>query len=203
MGDESTPKRSTLNQIADPTVTPRPELGQQVTLTFAPDGMPQTAEIAARGTSLQRRDSSALRTDARRTAEYLASRGPTPVEALHDIARMKFADAVREIARDAKCTRWQAANFWKDCVVSLLPYSAAKFDSLDLSALLGGGAAGGLAVAHFLATTLIGERMGNATRDPSPTGEVIDNAESRDVAWSGEGVTGELPLGALPAKPDD
>lgn len=209
MTDESTLSRSKdkgypsdLAQQAKPEAAPA-----QATMTFAPDGLPQIELLPAVGRNRPPVEASTLRGDARRTSEYLALRGPTPVEALHNLARLSFAEAIVEIRTHAKCTELQAATFWKECNLALLPYTAPRFDTLDLGAALAGGGAGGLAVAHFLAASLVAERFGNPTRDLSTTQQLVDSSESRGIGCDQGSVTDGLQAGAparaLPPKPDD
>ena len=148
-------------------------VGEQKTWSFRPETEPQAIEstVVARG----RRG--VLRSDARRTAEYLASRGKTPVEALHDLAGMRWQVAVRKIAKECHCSELEALKIWRDCNVALLPYSAARLDPLELGALAGG-AAGGLTMAHFLAASMVAERLGGAGL---PGGLPAMSADGRSV----------------------
>jgi len=162
MADESTTNRSNdtqsakmpLGAVAAASHAPA-VVGAQKAWSFRPETEPQVIE----STVIARRERRALRSDARRTAEYLASRGKTPVEALHDVAGMRWQVAIRKIAKECQCSRLEAVKIWVQINVALLPYSAARLDPLELGALAGG-AAGGLTVAHFLAASLVAERLG-------------------------------------------
>jgi hypothetical protein len=196
MAEESTPDRSktspaTARQIARAghTVALAPQLG----LTFAPDGEPQTEEkpAAVKRYATARGE---LRADARRTAEYLASRGATPTEALHDIARMKWKVAIREIAKAAKCSELEAMKMWRECCVALLPFTAARFDTIELGAQLG--ASGGLALAHFMAASMVAERMSADVQ--SVDSRNLEGLPLLDMAGPSVGH-----VGGLPPKPDD
>lgn len=167
MADESTPNSSKDTEAAPllPSALARAgragaPVGVQKAWSFAPDGSGQVIDSTVAG-PIRYRDRGSLRADARRAAEYLASRGKTPLEALHDVAGMRWQTAVKKIARELACSKLEAFRVWQSCNVALLPYSAAKYDTLELDRLAGG-AAGGLTVAHFLAASMVAERLGAA-----------------------------------------
>lgn len=177
-------------------------IGAQIGWQFASDGSSQVIDSAVTRSGKRPRDGVSLRSDARRAAEYLATRGKTPLEALHDVAGMRWQTAVRKIARELQCSRLEAFRVWQSCNVALLPYSAARFDTLELGSMAGGGA-GGLTVAHFLAASMVAERVASGGLAALSTdGQSVDN-----------GVTEQLPLLAgdsrtdarslLPPKPAD
>jgi len=149
-------------------------VGEQKTWSFRPETEPQAVEST---TIVARQERRALRSDARRTAEYLATRGKTPVEALHDVAGMRWQIAIRKIAKECQCSRLEAVKIWVQINVALLPYSAARLDPLELGALAGG-AAGGLTMAHFLAASMVAERLGGAGL---PGGLPAMSADGRSV----------------------
>jgi hypothetical protein len=133
-----------------------------------------------------------MRADARRTAEYLAERGPTPVEAIHDVAKMRWKVAIREISRHAKCSKLEAMKMWLACANALLPYSAARLDTIEL----GANAAGGLALAHWLAANAMGERL--ATGQLSNNGPIFDNPNSLISQSQNQAAPSGAPLLELP-----
>jgi hypothetical protein len=103
----------------------------------------------------RRRRRDGMRGDARRTAEYLASRGKTPVEALHDIVMMGWRRAVIVLAAELRVSPERAFELFLQCANTLLPYTAPKHETLEL----GPGAAGGLALGHFLAARAMGDML--------------------------------------------
>jgi hypothetical protein len=124
-------------------------------MDWAPDGSVVLTEADANRSPRSPITRSTLRGDARRTAEYLASRGTTPVEALHDVVKLGWKRGVREIARELGCSKQLAMPIWLRCVESLLPYAAAKFETLEL----GPQAAQGLAIGHFMAARAMSEAL--------------------------------------------
>jgi hypothetical protein len=178
---------------------PQAPPGQQVTLTFAQTTEPQFAVVDA--VPVRRRERGSLRSDARRTAEYLASRGPTPVEALHDVARMRWKDAIKQISKHAKCTELEAMKMWRDCNLAILPYAAARFDTIELGAAMGG--QGGLAMSHFLAASMIADRALTGAPHPSTEGQSVDSSESRGLPLFLEAGKDGAQAPALPPKPED
>jgi hypothetical protein len=133
-----------------------------------------------------------MRADARRTAEYLAERGPTPVEAIHDVAKMRWKVAIREISRHAKCSELEAMKMWLACANALLPYSAARLDTIEL----GANAAGGLALAHWLAANAMGDRL--ATGQLSNIGPIFDNPNPLTSQSRNQAAPSGTPLLELP-----
>jgi hypothetical protein len=133
-----------------------------------------------------------MRADARRTAEYLAERGPTPVEAIHDVAKLRWKVAIREISRHAKCSELEAMKMWLACANALLPYSAARLDTIEL----GANAAGGLALAHWLAANAMGDRL--ATGAVANMGPVFDSENNAGIQSRQGGVPSAAPLLELP-----
>jgi hypothetical protein len=152
----------------------------QTAMLWAPDG---SASLALDNpTRIKRAKRDALRGDARRTAEYLATRGKTPVEVLHDIAGMTWLKAVHILARELRVSPERAFELWKECVALLLPYTAARFDVIEL----GSNAAGGLALGHFLAARAMGDMLA-ADRGTGGTGlsrlsPSLDGQQAIDLA---------------------
>lgn len=128
----------------------------QTALTWEADGR---AVIRAEPPQDRKRFQRGLRGDARRAAEYIATRGATPLEQLHNIARMSWRKAVVELSRGCGCTRPEAFRLWVAINESLLPYVNAKLASVELT---GDAAVGGLALAHFLAAGAFGDRLAGA-----------------------------------------
>lgn len=163
----------------------------QHAMLFDPDGSITVALDTAESVRKRYRDAGRLRTDARRTAEYLASRGLTPIESLHNVARMELDVAVPWIMEHGGCTRWQAIQFWKECAQALLPYTAPRFDAIDLSALAGAAAAGGsLAAAHFLAASRASEALVRDREVLAASGGPVTLQHQLQAEGEGEGEGG-------------
>jgi hypothetical protein len=143
---------STTHRIAENAGQQRPQ-ALQSTLEWAPDGAPAVALVDANRNTRRRRDG--IRGDARRTAEYLAQRGKTPVEALHDLVGMGWLRGMRALKKELKVSEERAYELWERAVVHLLPYTAARFETIEL----GPNAAGGMALGHFLAARAMGEAL--------------------------------------------
>ena len=77
---------------------------------------------------------------------YLQSKGKLPAEVLADLIR----EGWRKLQRDLKCTPLEAWDRWFGMVCALLPYTAAKLGSLEITGDLGGGG-GGPSALHLLA----------------------------------------------------
>jgi hypothetical protein len=153
----------------------------QAEIAWQPDGSATVAMVDPAAGRRRRRDS--MRGDARRTAEYLAGRGLTATEAAHDIVKLGWKRAIREIKREAKCTEFQALGMFRDFVALILPYTAARFETLEL----GNNAAGGLALGHFLAARAMGDALAaerEATRAAGASIDIpsIDGQQSIDLA---------------------
>jgi hypothetical protein len=199
MGEQSTPdgsKPAFLSPRQIEAAGAARDGGTQIGLTFAPEGEAQTVDTTARRRLLI--GPARLRSDARRTAEYLASRGPTPTEALHDVARMKWKVAIREISRHARCSELEAMKMWRDINVALLPFTAARFDTIELGQQLG--ASGGLALAHFMAASMVAERMSTG---PSTDVQSVDSLNIQPLPLLDMAGPDEGPRAGLPPKPDD
>lgn len=184
-------------------------LGTQKAWSFRSDG---ESEVIDSAVFANRRPvgGTPIRADARRAAEYLATRGKTPIEALHDVAGMRWQHAVRKISKELQCSRLEAFKVWQSCNVALLPYSAARFDTLELGSLAGG-AAGSLTVAHFLAASMVAERLGVsgvsgqlaiASAAESPDRQSVDNAVTADLPLLDQGGRSDA-RAPLPPKPAD
>jgi len=150
-----------------------------------------------------------LRGDARRTAEYLAARGGvTPVEALHDVIKAGWRRSVRELVKELRVSPKEAMAIYERCAVALLPFTAPRFDVMDLGALAAGaGAAGNALAAHFLAARAMGdllalERESGAVRPASTVGHTVDGQQAIDLASPGGGGTATI-HGSLPPKAAD
>jgi hypothetical protein len=113
-------------------------------------------EAADRADRRQRRDG--LRSDARRTVEYIASRGRTPIEAMHDIVKLGWKDGTRQLAKELGINRAEAFKLWLGVAEATLPYTAPRLDGLDLGAALGA-VAGGAGLAHYLAASALGAEL--------------------------------------------
>jgi hypothetical protein len=176
---------------------PSPPAALQSALLFRPDG---SAELTAEPARLPKRNHRGIRGDARRTAEYLASRGATPAEALHSVARLAWRTAVKELVKALRCTPLQAFELWRGCVVELLPYTASRFATLEL----GDNAAGGLALAHFLAASAMSDRLAAPRGQPVSTdGRSVDIQQTIDLASVPDAIPSEVTRGGLPPKAPD
>ena len=131
----------------------------QSALLFRPDG---SAELTAEPAHVAKRNHRGLRGDARRTAEYLASRGATPAESLHSVAKLAWRVAVRELVKELRCSPEVAFRLWVSCNETLLPYTSSRINPLDLGDLgpLGAAGAGGFALAHYLAASAMSAKLG-------------------------------------------
>jgi hypothetical protein len=173
------------NDLNSPTADPADT--RQAAVIWDQNGQPGlTAEAPDRGLG-RRNNRNGLRSDARRTTEYLASRGKTPVEALHDVAGMGWRKAVRILARELGVSRERAYAIWSDANKELLPFTAHRLEPLDAGAAGNAGAAGGLAMAHFLAARAAGDRI-LAARDGASERGAITGVVDRPVT---EGKTGD------------
>lgn len=170
-------KAMSLRQLAAEGRAPAAENFQKA-WSFAAGNEAQVIEMPTAGKVVRERGR--LRTDARRTTEYLATRGKTPAEALHDVAGMKWQRAIKEIKRHAKCSELDAMKLWLACNQALLPYTAARYDTLELGSQLAG-SAGNLSLAHFLAASMVAERLGVAGAAPSlsPEHQSFDTPKKR------------------------
>ena len=120
---------------------------------------------------------------------------------------MRWQIAIRKIAKECQCSRLEAVKIWVQINVALLPYTAPRMDPLELGALAGGMAGGSLTVAHFLAASMVAERLGAAGM---PGGLPAMSTDTRSVDSR---VNEALPLlslagngdahRALPPKPPD
>jgi hypothetical protein len=167
----------------------------QTALDWSPDGSAVVTEIDANRVARRRvQTRELLRSDARRTAEYLATRGTTPIEALHDLVKLGWRRAVRDLAKELGIPKERAMAIWQRAAEALLPYTAARFETLEL----GPQAAGGVALGHFLAAramseALASERAGpaggpaegaatRALRGPSRAEDTLDGSRTLDLA---------------------
>ena len=167
---------------------PAPAESLQAALVFGADG---SAAVTLEPASQRRRHHRGIRDDARRTAEYVASRGTTPIEALHNLGRLDWRKAVAQITKGTGCTRIEAFKLWVSINESLLPYTAARLNSLDLA----DGAVGQLALAHFLAASAMSERL--AVGESQDT-KSIDHAQPIDLASESDGLPSEVTRGLPP-----
>jgi len=142
--------------------TSPPPAPLQTALDWRPDGSAALTAAPADGRRFKPGVRHQIRDDARRTAEYLASRGKTPAEALHDVVKLGAARAIAFIVKETGCTRLQALDRWQAMTEALLPYTAPRFDVIEL----GAANAGGAAIGHFLAASAMSELL--ATRRDSP-----------------------------------
>lgn len=150
-----------------------------------------------------------LRGDARRTAEYLASRGGgTPIEALHDVVKLGWRRGVRELAKELRVSPEKAAAIYERWTVALLPYTAPRFDVMDLNAIAAAAAGGGNPLAaHFLAARAMSELLALERESPrapalSTVGRTVDGQQVIDLASETDGGTAAIPAG-LPPKAAD
>jgi hypothetical protein len=158
----------------------------QTGLDWTADGQAVVTETDANRVArkrVQQRD--LLRSDARRTAEYLATRGTTPIEAVHDLVKLGWRRAVRELTRELKIPPERAMAIWQRAAEALLPYTAARFETLEI----GANAAGGLALGHFLAARAMSEALAadrDSPRVPSASrvGHTLDHAATMDLPLS-------------------
>jgi hypothetical protein len=177
---------------------------RQAAVAWSADG---SAELAHGPAELpgrrHRRDG--LRSDARRTTEYLASRGKTPVEALHDVAGMGWRKAVRLLGKELGVSRERAYELWRDANKELLPFTAHRLEPLDAGAGAGAaGAAGGLAVMHFLAAKAAGDRILAARDGATGRGaitEIVDRPVTQGKTDDSQGVTRENSRAAVTVLP--
>jgi hypothetical protein len=184
------------HEIAQNAAEQRPQ-ALQTALTWSPDGAPGVALVDANRGRRRKRDG--MRGDARRTAEYLASRGKTPVEALHDIVAMGWIRGTNRLAEVLRVSPERAYELWERAAVHLLPYTAARFETLEFGP--GGiGAAGGMALGHFLAARAMGEALAEARESRVSQTLDIRNPEAFHGANQG-GTTMELP--GLPPRATD
>jgi hypothetical protein len=160
----------------------------QTALTWSGDGEPVVTEVDANRVARKRvQQRELLRSDAKRTAEYLASRGTTPIEALHDLVKLGWRRGVRDLARELRIPPERAMAIWQRAAEALLPFTAAKFETLEL----GPNAAGGLALGHFLAAKAMSDTLA-AERD-APRNTSANRASRVGTTLDGS-VTGELAL---------
>jgi len=137
----------------------RPEV--QTALAFAPDGTAQMVAEPADAHDGRRRGKRQPRFDVRRTAEYLAERGPLPQDMLHKIARRDPADHVRWFRKQFKgISDADALAFWRWAVEELLPYTAIKAAEIDQPSLLPS-SPGGMH-GHFLAASMASLHLAHA-----------------------------------------
>lgn len=159
MDDKSAGNRPIMPAMDDtsPETVKTPAGASQFGLGLGPDD-PAAVRIepAIRAERRQRRDG--LRSDARRTVEYIAGRGRTPIEALHDVVKLGWKDGTRQLAKELGIGRAEAFKLWLHASEALLPYTAPRLDGLDLSATLGA-VAGGAGLAHYLAASALGAEL--------------------------------------------
>ena len=172
-----------------------PAGGIQTALAFGADG---AVAIVGEPASVRRRHHRGIRDDARRTAEYLASRGTTPAESLHNIARMKWRVAITEIVKATGCTKMEAFRLWVSINENLLPYTASRINAMDLGEQM---AAGSMAMAHFLAASAISDRIGPS--NVSLHRGSIDTTQAVDLASETDGIPREVTRSGLPPKGTD
>jgi hypothetical protein len=165
----------------------------QTALLFGADG---SAVVTAEPASVRRRHHRGIRDDARRAAEYVASRGTTPIEALHNVGKLDWRRAVAQITKGTGCTKLEAFRLWVSINESLLPYTAARLNTLDL----GDNAAGTFAMAHFLAASAMSERL---ARPVSSDRESVDTTQVIDISSEKSGLPGDVTPPGLPPKGQD
>jgi hypothetical protein len=178
---------------------------RQTLLNLAPD-MPPAGEPDHGRARRQRRDG--LRADGRRTAEYLASRGRTVVEVMHDLVRLGAIEGPLRISKELGVSKPQAMDYWRAIAESLLPYTAHKLESIDASSAGAAGAAGGMAAMHFLAARAAGDRIlaGHASSAESPISRIGDRGSAQDLTGIADGGTvmdRRQPLVVLPPIGED
>lgn len=178
---------------ADLAPAERAPAAMQTALVFGADG---SAAITMEPASERKRHHRGIRDDARRAAEYIASRGTTPIEGLHNIGRMEWRRAVAQITKGTGCTRLEAFRLWVSINESLLPYTAARLATLEL----GENTVGSLALAHFLAASAMSERL---ARNESSDRQSIDTAQTIDITSEKSGLPSDVTRGGLPPKGKD
>jgi len=153
----------------------------QTGLDWTADGQAVVTETDANRVARKRvQQRELMRSDARRTAEYLATRGTTPIEAVHDLVRMGWRRAVRDLVRELKIPPERAMAIWQRAAEALLPYTAARFETLEL----GPNAAGGLALGHFLAARAMSDALAVDRDSPrqSRVRDTLDGSVTSDLA---------------------
>jgi len=176
-------------RIARDQGTERPQpTAIQTALAWSGDGEPVVTEVDANRVARRRvQQRELLRADAKRTAEYLASRGTTPIEALHDLVKLGWRRGVRDLSRELRIPPERAMAIWQRAVEAILPYTAARFETLEL----GPNAAGGLALGHFLAARAMSAELAAERDSPRNTSA---NRASRVGHTLDVEAGGELPL---------
>jgi hypothetical protein len=182
-------------RIARAQGTERPQpTAIQTGLDWTADGQAVVTETDANRVARKRvQQRELLRSDARRTAEYLATRGTTPIEAVHDLVKLGWRRAVRELARELKIPPERAMAIWQRAAEALLPYTAARFETLEL----GANAAGGLALGHFLAARAMSEALAADRDSPraaaaSRVGHTLDHGATLDLALPDNDVAADV-----------
>lgn len=149
------------------------ELGVQRGLAIA--GQPE-AEVIRRNRGGRPPGRRNYRTEA--VVSYLAARGKLPAEMLHDVLRQGW----RRLATDLGISKREAFEIWRDLNLAMMPYTAPRLASLELTGN-GVGDAGGLGAGalHLLAAQTVAGMMAQAAA-PAPmqrngaASQVIDNA---------------------------
>jgi len=163
----------------------RPPAGPlQTALDWRPDG---TAELTAAPPAGRFKPGvrHTIRGDARRTAEYLASRGKLPAEVLQDVVSLGMVRAIRLIAKETGCTRLQALDRWHAMTLALLPFTAPRFETIEL----GPQAAGGLALGHYLAASAMSDLLATRRESrPSQEGITLDAASEPGLPFQDNGL---------------
>lgn len=163
-----------------------------------------TAEASGRRRQRRhRRDG--LRSDARRTAEYIAARGKTPFEVWHDIVKLGWIEGPRFIIEQTGMSRRDAWEFYLSVSRDLAPYCGPRWEAIDPGAIASAGAAGSLATLHYLAARAAGDRILDA-RTESPIGQIVDSGNSQSLASTSDAVTGgvrQSPVVTMPPRGAD
>jgi len=194
-----------LSELAE--AATRPPAGPlQTALDWRPDGTAELTAAPPANNRFRNQTRHAIRGDARRTAEYLASRGKLPAEVLQDIVSLGMVRAIRLIAKETGCTRLQALDRWHAMTLALLPFTAPRFETIEL----GPQAAGGLALGHYLAASAMSDLL--ATRRngaPSQDGITLDAAsepglpfQDNELAPSRKEENGMVKAALPPKAPD-
>jgi hypothetical protein len=163
----------------------------QFALAWDAAGVPGQVQEAAEP---RRRHYRGARGDWRRATEYLAARGPLPLENLHNIARMSPEAAVARLCRLTAMSRTEAYKEWRAVCVECLPYTAARLATLEGAAEVVQAMGAGLA--HYLAASAATARGS----DNSELSSNRDNGRNRPIIDS---AAESLPSDTLPPKRED
>jgi hypothetical protein len=201
-GEHSRPGLAKLAEAAT-----RPPAGPlQTALDWRPDGSAALTAAPPANNRFRNQTRHQIRGDARRTAEYLASRGKLPAEVLQDVVSLGMVRAIRLIAKETGCTKLQALDRWQAMTEALLPFTAPRFETIEL----GPTAATGLAMGHYLAASAMSDLLANRrAAGPSQDGITLDGTsqpglalQDNDLAPSKKDDNGMVKAALPPKAPD-